>query len=247
MIAFGTYRLKGEECFEAVKNAITVGYRMIDTAILYKNHKEIAKAIKGIKRHELFIISKIDNKTQESQEIEEATKTILMELEIDQLDLLLLHSPHKNLFIDSWKKLINIRNNGLTKFIGVSNFRIDELESIKYLEKPYCNQIEVNPYNQRKELVKYCQDNGIIIQAYAPLARMQKTLLTPHQMLQWSISKGFIPIVTSKNIEHMIENLNETKLKLDLHLHLHLDLHSNLMDNLDEEYYTIPHYKDKKN
>jgi methylglyoxal/glyoxal reductase len=251
-IGFGTYKIKSKEI---IKKAIKIGYRTIDTADLYNNHQEIRDAIKesGYNRNEFFIVSKIKNKDQVNGTVKEAIYKILDIFEY--IDLLLLHAPMSS-FIDSWKILENEYKNNKIKKIGVSNFRIDELRLLlKTCKiKPYLNQIEISPFNTRYELTKFCKDNDIIVQAYSSLTRgfklkkdiknieiiKQKYKLSTCQiLLKWAYDSGYYIIPMSTNYDHMKENFIIDKLNS-------LDQESmHLLNSLNENYYTIPHFKDK--
>ena len=226
-LAFGTYRLQENICYISVLQALRIGYRIIDTADLYKNHKYIGLAIKdsGIRRNEIFIITKIHNRNQKENNVYDACNRLLEELNMDYIDLILLHTPIKNKIIESWQSLILAKQNRITRYIGVSNFNIENLSIIleKYLEMPYVNQIECNIYNQRTELIQYCQTHDIIVQAHSCLAnctRMNGTelieLCQQYQfsfshiniMLWWCIKAGLAIIVNSTNNQHLIENFS---------------------------------------
>lgn len=251
-IGFGTYGIQNKEI---IKLALQVGYRTIDTAVLYKNHSLIAEAINELKinREEIFIISKIHNKDQKNGTIIESYNEIIKHFG-GYVDLLLLHAPVKNKFIESWKVLEDLYLNKKVRYIGVSNFRINELIDLlaKCRVKPYINQIEISPYNTRKELGLFCTNKGIRLQAYSSLIKgsdkMNNQILVTiaekykislaQLLLKWSLQKGNCIIPMSKNENHMRENLQVCKIK---------DLDDNdieKMDRMDEKYYTIKHYKD---
>lgn len=237
-IGLGTYRLKGEKCYHAVLNALKIGYRTIDTAELYSNHDQIARAIKdsGIERDKIFLISKIHNNDQVSFRVKEGFDKILKELETDYLDLILLHAPTPQ-YTHSWKILQELKGKNYVRYIGVSNFRIGELKNLD--TTPYLNQIEVNPFNIRKELTTYCKENNIIVQSYAPLTKAKKIdIINPSLMLNWSLSNGYYTIPCSSNIDHLKENFNTPNIK-------RLSCDDILfLNSFDEKLYTIPHYKD---
>lgn len=228
-IGFGTYRIKDKDI---IKSALQIGYRTLDTAILYKNHNIISQAIKesNIPRNQLFIISKISSKSQKSNKILDDYQDMIRNF--GYIDLILLHAPVKNKYIESWKILEDLYLEKKVRYIGVSNFRIFELEELKKCRvKPYLNQIEVNPYCTRTKLVKYCQDNGIIIQAYSSLKNKIGDI-SAEKLLKWALYKGYYIIPMSSNREHMKQNLNIKGEDLDI------------LDKLNRDFYTISYYKD---
>ena len=176
-IAFGTYRLEGENCYNSVKNALKVGYRSIDTATLYENHNDVGRAINdamseyGIDRSEICVSSKIHRRDQKSNNVYSMCQQILGELNLEYLDILLLHQPIKTKHEQSWRDLERAVNNNLVKKIGTSNFNIQDLSYILdiSLVKPYINQYEMSIYCQQTELTDFCKKNNILIQAHSCL------------------------------------------------------------------------------
>lgn len=173
---FGVYKITGdEEAARALETALEAGYRLIDTASVYKNEESIGKAIRSsnISREELFITSKVWNTAQRMGDIEGAFNRSLERLKLDYVDLYLIHWPVPGCYAETWKLLENIHQSGRAKSIGVSNFGISHLEHLFEISGiiPAVNQIECHPLWNRKELVKYCQERGIVVQAYAPVAR----------------------------------------------------------------------------
>ncbi len=171
----GTYTLTDKSCFEIISNALNIGYRMIDTAELYGNGQQIAQAIKSVEsnnihRDDIWITSKIHNRDQRKLNIAAGIDKILKDLDTSHIELILLHSAQKN-FKEAWAELIRCQNHFNIAHIGVSNFRIGELEDIiKFTNiKPYLNQIEISPFNQRIQLRSYMAEHNIIAQAYGSL------------------------------------------------------------------------------
>lgn len=256
-IGLGTYKLIGEDCIRIISQAIKCGYRTIDTAVLYKNHKEICEGIKlsKIDRSELYISSKIHDSTQKNGKIIESVEEILAELETDYLDQLLLHSAVKNKYLNAWKQLERLYKEGKVKHIGVSNFHVNELEDLlSHCEiKPYLNQFEISPFCTRKNLVKYCFDNDIKVQAYGSLTVGRKLAdpnlakiaaklnVTPQYiLLKWAMQKGYYIIPKSECYEHLTQNLMPGDKS-------NPDIPSICMDELDElneDYYTINKHRD---
>lgn len=216
-IAYGTYRLNGNECYNQVLNAIKIGYRIIDTASLYKNHKYVGDAINKsielniIKREDIFIISKIHNKDQRTNNVYNACKIINEELNLKP-DLILLHTCVKNKTIESWKQLEHAIQDNLTTYIGVSNFDIDNLQVIlnNCIIKPYLNQIEISIFYQRCELVNFCINNNIIVQGHSVFTNKSKTsdiYNIYNLMLLWCKKINISVVIGSTNYNHIYNNL----------------------------------------
>ena len=172
----GTYTVQGENCSNIILSALENGYRLIDTAELYQNHSDIAIGIKAathaniVKREDIWLTSKIHNRDQRKLNIGPAIQKILTDLDTDYLDLIILHSAQKK-YLEAYTELIRCASQFNVKHIGVSNFRVDELEKIidKTGITPYLNQIEISPFNQRIALRSYMTEKNIITQAYASL------------------------------------------------------------------------------
>lgn len=225
-IAYGTYRLRGQKCYDVVKFAIQNGYRTIDTAELYKNHEYVGKAIRDcisegvVKRNDLTIISKIHNEHQRNGTIKESCQQIINELNIGYVDIILLHTPHKKYYIDSYDQLNEFYKNNkqFVKHIGVSNFDIEHLNKLS--SKPYMNQIELSMFNQRKNLVKYCNDQNIIVQAHSCLTNKKKcnnqklidysvqNKIPVHEiMIRWCLNKKICVVIGSQNYDNILKNI----------------------------------------
>ncbi len=240
-IGFGTYRVKDEQ---HIMNALENGYEFIDTACLYNNEKLVKNAVDKFKiknpdKH-IFISTKISKKSILEGKIEENFYERLNIFE--NIDLLLLHIPSKNCRKD-WEELSNLYNKhrDKIKYIGVSNYDIEHLEQIKGLEIPYCNQIELNIFYNRKELINYCNIHSIPIVSHTTLARAEKfnnetlnlisnkyNVSNAKIMLTWALQQNYIVIPKTTNIDHLIEN-NKHDLILD-----ETDIH--LLNSLNENY-----------
>ena len=202
MIGLGTYLAKSENCYQAVKEAIRIGYRHIDTASYYENEEEIGKAIKdaikefGIKREDLFIVTKLPSCCNMPSLVVPALKQSLCLMNLSYVDLYLVHSPISKvslydgkptlesktdkegniLFNDMkvskvWVEMEKCSKLGLTKCIGVSNFNSEQIKEIvaNCEIKPVTNQVEVHPYLQQHKLRNFCESFGIYLTAYRPL------------------------------------------------------------------------------
>ena len=231
-IGFGTFRLK-EEVEDVVINAIEVGYKMIDTASSYLNEEYVGNAIKKTKvdRKDLFITGKLWNDSREFEKIVEACKETLKKLNVDYLDLYLVHWPAspilypnwKEINANVWKALEYLYEEGLVKSIGVSNFKKSQLEELMKVAKikPMVNQIEFHIGFMQEETLKYCQENDILIEAWSPCGggkllkkeiikeMAEKYNVSPAKLcLRWCVEHGVIPITKSTNIDRMKDNFN---------------------------------------
>ncbi|MFE4427220.1 aldo/keto reductase [Peribacillus butanolivorans] len=175
-LGFGVFKVKnGSETVESVKKAIEVGYRSIDTAAVYENEEGVGQAIResGISREELFITSKVWNTDQGYETTLQAFDDSLKRLGLEYLDLYLIHWPGKDKYLETWKALEKLYNEGKVKSIGVSNFHVHHLE--KLLEnseiKPVVNQIELHPLLTQVEIRDYCEKHDIKVEAWSPLGR----------------------------------------------------------------------------
>lgn len=231
-IGFGTFRLK-EEVEDVVINAIEVGYKMIDTASSYLNEEYVGNAIKkaNVDRKDLFITGKLWNDSREFEKIVEACKETLKKLNVDYLDLYLVHWPAspvlypnwKEINANVWKALEYLYEEGLVKSIGVSNFKKSQLEELMKVAKikPMVNQIEFHIGFMQEETLKYCQENDILVEAWSPCGggkllkkeiikeMAEKYNVSPAKLcLRWCVEHGVIPITKSTNIDRMKDNFN---------------------------------------
>lgn len=261
-IGIGTFKLIDQNCYNLVLDAIRIGYRLIDTATLYGNHKEVGKAIKdsGINRSNLCICSKIHKSFIKSGKIQEGFESILSELDIDYIDILLLHEPYRSKDIkkynevnaNNWRKMEEIYSTGRSKKIGISNYNILDVQNILMMckIKPYINQIELSPFCQRKELTTYLRTNDIKIEAYRSLINGQKNddnklktlsekyeISIPKLLLLWARSNDYIIIPKPDDIEQLKENFSVKYLDIS-------KLDQSDFDQLDQGLFTIKHHGD---
>ncbi|ALD66556.1 aldo/keto reductase [Spiroplasma cantharicola] len=223
-IGLGTYELVDEqETLASIKAALKAGYKHIDTASIYNNHKIIAQAIKesGVERKTLFITSKVWNSHSKYEQAKQAIDEILKELEIDYIDLLLIHWPTEDR-LECWKALEEALDQGKVKSIGVSNFQVHHLKEL--LEncrvKPVINQIELHPALQNLEVVKFCQANDILVESWGTMIRGKcfevdelKLLAKKYNKseaqicLRWALQLGYIIIPKSSKPVRVIDNI----------------------------------------
>jgi 2,5-diketo-D-gluconate reductase B len=173
-VGLGTWQLTGNACTSAVKLALGMGYRHIDTAQIYDNESEVGKGIaeSGIRRGEIFLTTKIWVDNLEPELLKESFAASLKKLRTDYVDLLLIHWPSRTVPLkDSLKAMASLVKEGKVRHIGVSNFNIRLMEEATSLEKIFTNQIEYHPYLAQDRLVSYAQHKDLMLTAYSPLAR----------------------------------------------------------------------------
>lgn len=226
LLGLGVYKLPDDVQAEAaITSAISAGYRMIDTASVYKNEESVGRDIArcGVPRKDLFITSKIWNTAQRLGDVQGAFSRSLDRLKLSYVDLYLIHWPVPGCYLSTWKELEKILESGRALSIGVSNFDIRHLEELRKISGiiPAVNQIECHPLCYPSELIEYCKAFGIQVQAYAPLARGAyfdndvmcvlgtKYARTPAQIgLRWAVQKGISVIPKSSNPERIRSNGN---------------------------------------
>ena len=224
VLGLGLYKLTDEAAtVTAISAAANAGYRLFDTASAYKNEELVGKAIArlSVPRSELFITTKVWNNAQRLGDIEGAFSRSLERLRLDYVDLYLIHWPVPGCYAATWHALEGFLADGRAKAIGVSNFDIRHLEELRKVSGivPAVNQIENHPLWYQRELIEYCQDRGIQVQAYAPLARGAyldndvmcvlgtKYARTPAQIgLRWAVQKGLCVIPKSSDPERIRAN-----------------------------------------
>lgn len=171
----GTYKAKGGEVKKAVTRALQNGYRLVDTAAMYANEDEIGAAIResNVPREEIFVTSKVWNADQGYEQTKKAFRMSLNQLQFEYLDLYLVHWPVAGKYLDTWKALEELYDEGLIKAIGVSNFTPEHIEHLKdnCNITPAVNQVEFHPWLVQPELQTYCTKNNIKVQAWGPLMR----------------------------------------------------------------------------
>ncbi|MFC3748146.1 aldo/keto reductase [Paenibacillus sp. GCM10012306] len=222
-LGLGVFKTEdGDEVVHAVKSALEIGYRSIDTAAVYKNEEGVGRGIResGVAREELFITTKLWNSDQGYESALQAFEDSRRKLGLEVIDLYLVHWPVTGKYRESWKALVHLQKEGLVKSIGVSNFQIHHLKDI--IEDtgvvPAVNQVEFHPLLTQRELLKYSREQGIQLEAWSPLMRGNLDLpliqelatkygKTPAQIvLRWDIQQGVITIPKSVHANRIQEN-----------------------------------------
>ena len=248
LLGLGVYKTEDSEAETAINAAVKAGYRLIDTASVYKNEESVGKAIAkcGIPRKDLFITSKVWNTAQRLGDIDGAFYRSLERLKLDYVDLYLIHWPVPGCYLGTWQALEKILDSVRALSIGVSNFQIHHLEELKKVSGiiPAVNQIECHPLCYPRELIEYCESEGIQVQAYAPLARgayfdndvmcvlATKYARTPAQIgLRWAIQKGISVIPKSVHPDRIASNGNIFDFTIE-------DEDMAIIDTLDEDFHS---------
>lgn len=232
-IGFGVWKIPFNQTAKVVTDAIKNHYRLIDTAKQYGNEEQVGQGIKdsGIERKQLFLTTKIFNGDQgDFDKLRNAFNEQLKKLGTDHVDLLLLHWPVFNKYIESWRALEAIYNDGQARAIGVCNFDVDHLQKLMDHANimPMVNQIEFNPRIHQPDTVAFCQDNHIQLEAWSPLGNGQLLSSpviskiakehgkTPAQVIiRWELQQGFIVIPKSIHEERIRENRDVYDFELD--------------------------------
>ncbi|KAK9464306.1 NADP-dependent oxidoreductase domain-containing protein [Lipomyces arxii] len=229
VLGFGVYMAYGEEVINAVYHALKTGYRHIDSATLYENEREVGVAIKkwihdtGAKREDVFFTTKVWDTDQGYNNTKKAINWSLRECDLGYIDLYLIHSPYpgRQLRKETWQAMEEAVQEGKIRSIGVSNYGIKHLKEMESYAKikPSVNQLEVHPFLTRKELVEYCKERDIVVEAFCPITRglkfndtrvqslVAKHKRTPAQiMLRWSLQRGMVPLPKSSTPKRIEEN-----------------------------------------
>jgi diketogulonate reductase-like aldo/keto reductase len=214
---------RGEETRNAVREALRLGYRHIDTARVYGNEHDVGAALResGIPRAEVFVTTKLWNDDQGYDSTLRAFDASLKRLGFEYVDLYLLHWPVPRKRLESWRALEQLLADGRVRAIGVSNFMVHHLEELLAHAKvaPAVNQIEVSPFLQQREVRAFCQKRGVVVEAYSPLTkgkRLRHPMVTdvaersrrsPAQvLLRWGLQHGLVVLPKSTHAERIAEN-----------------------------------------
>jgi 2,5-diketo-D-gluconate reductase A len=233
-LGFGVFQIKPPETAEAVRTALEIGYRHIDTAQMYGNEKEVGQGLRdaGIDRDEVFVTSKLNNNRQTRDDILRSFDQSLADLGFDALDLFLIHWPLPDVsdYVARWKVMEEIYASGRARAVGVSNFSPTHLRNVLAASelKPAVNQIEVSPFLVQDEWRAFDADHEIVTEAWSPIARgkvmddpvigaiAEKLGRTPAQVtLRWHIQRGDVVFPKSVNRSRIEENFALFDFELD--------------------------------
>ncbi|MDX8365984.1 aldo/keto reductase [Cytobacillus sp. IB215665] len=223
-LGLGVYKAEdGKQVIDAVKSAIRAGYRSIDTAAIYKNEEGVGQAIKQteVPREQLFITSKVWNSDQGFESTLRAFEDSLARLNLDYLDLYLIHWPVEGKYKETWRALEQLYKDGKVRSIGVSNFHVHHLQDLltEAEIKPMVNQVEFHPKLLQEELRNFCREHQIQFEAWSPLMHgklLDNELLTEiankhnktaaQVILRWDLQSGVVTIPKSIKEHRIIEN-----------------------------------------
>jgi 2,5-diketo-D-gluconate reductase A len=226
-VGFGVFQVPPEETQRAVEQALEIGYRHIDTAAAYNNEAGVGAAVRacGIPRDELFVTTKLRNGEHGHESALTAYDDTLRRLGLDYADLYLLHwpNPAADLYVDSWRALERIYQQGRVRAIGVSNFLAEHLDRLGKEGEivPAVNQLELHPTYQQRELTELCRERSIAVEAYSPLGQggdldhpVLAAIAGEHQVspaqvvLRWHLQLGHIVIPKSVNPDRIRANFD---------------------------------------
>lgn len=176
VIGFGTYNLYGESCEQAVRDALEMGYRHLDTAEFYDNHRAVGRGIAAasVPRDEIFLTTKVWKTNLEANRVKDVARTALQELDTEYIDLLLVHWPNEAVPIEETIGAMNeLQRDGVVRHVGVSNFSIDQLQAAMAASQTpiVTNQVQYDPTVDRRDLLEFAIESGVLVTAYSPLGK----------------------------------------------------------------------------
>jgi len=227
-IGFGTYPLKDDEAVSGIVSAIEAGYRLLDTAVNYGNEQEVGEAVSasGLPREELLVASKIPGRDHGYDDAIASVRGSLERLRLDYIDLHLVHWPNPSVgrYAEAWRALVDLREQGLVRSIGVSNFTAAHLDRViaETGVTPAVNQIELHPYFPQVDMRAVNAERGIQTESWSPLGKRQAPFTEPavadaaaahdvspgQVILRWQVQLGSIPIPKSATPERQRANLD---------------------------------------
>jgi 2,5-diketo-D-gluconate reductase A len=225
ILGFGVFQVSApKECEASVSDALQTGYRLIDTAASYMNEKAVGNALRssGVDRQELFVTTKLWVEDAGYEKTLKAFDTSLAKLQLDYLDLYLIHQPYGDVF-GSWRAMEELYREGRVRAIGISNFHPDRVMDliVQSEVKPAVNQIETHPFCQQIETQRFLQENDVQIESWGPFAEGKNNLFSNELLaaigrkygksiaqvvLRWLIQRGVVAIPKSVRVERMVEN-----------------------------------------
>jgi 2,5-diketo-D-gluconate reductase A len=227
LLGFGVFQMNDpEECERSVYDAVRIGFRLIDTAAAYGNEEAVGRAIKraGVPRDELFVTTKLWIADAGEGRTREAFERSLQRLQLDYLDLYLIHQPYGDVY-GAWRDMEKLNRDGRVRAIGVCNFQPDRLMDLMVHNAviPAVNQIETHPFNQQIDTQRFLQDNGVQIESWGPFAEgrhgmfqneVLRSIAEKHQktvaqiILRWLTQRGVVAIPKSVHKERIAENFD---------------------------------------
>ncbi|NLZ94638.1 MAG: aldo/keto reductase [Bacteroidales bacterium] len=227
-LGLGVFRMEDEkEAYNSIRKAIDLGYRHIDTAMVYENEEPVGRAIResGVDRSDLFVTTKLWNDDIAHDNAQNAFEESLKKLGLDYVDLYLVHWPIKDKYVSIWGEMEKIYQSGKARAVGVSNYQENHLQEVIDLKSlvPAVNQIELHPYLSQKPLVEFCAQHNIKIESWSPLCANKNNLLQEQSLnrigdkylktaaqvvLRWNIERGLIVIPKSSNPKRQAENID---------------------------------------
>lgn len=234
-LGLGTWFIDDDKVADAVKEAVNLGYRLIDTAQAYGNERGVGEGIRtcGLKREEIFVTSKVAAEHKTYEEAKAGIEETLNKMGLDYLDMMIIHSPqpwvdvnqsddrYKEGNQEAWRALEDAYKEGKLKAIGVSNFQIEDIESLMETAKikPMVNQILCHISNTPAQLIDYCQKNDIVVEAYSPIAHGEilnqpeikaiaekYNVSVPQLCIRYTLQLGTVSLPKTGNPEHMKTN-----------------------------------------
>jgi diketogulonate reductase-like aldo/keto reductase len=245
VLGLGTWQLT-DDTAGSVAEALRLGYRMIDTSGDYGTQSGIGDAIRrsGLHREQIYLVTKVE----EDEDAYDATRRNLAELGLEYADLMLIHRPPPTgVGRELWEGLLRARDDGLARDIGVSNYSADQIEQLSAAtgETPVVNQIEWSRFGWSAEMLEFCRDRGIVIQAYSPLTRTQRLdddrlaelaaeydRTSAQLLIRWNLQHGVVPLPKANRRDHLVENLDVFDFELD-------DDHVAELQGLNERYSSL--------
>ncbi|MDO5147052.1 MAG: aldo/keto reductase [Eubacteriales bacterium] len=233
-IGLGTFPMRGIGLIKAVIAAEKVGISMFDTSRAYHNERELGLALKlgRLKRKDVFVITKISNRQQETGDVRGALLSSLKRMNLSYVDLYLMHWPYPPYYLKTWKAMEDLQREGLARSIGVCNCHEHHLNALLDIAEivPAVNEVEIHPLLSQEPLAQFCNTNNINMMAYSPLARMAPELVendiiknlaikygktSVQIILRWDLQHGYIVIPKASKKKHMLENLSILNFELE--------------------------------
>ncbi len=244
VLGFGVFQIARKDTERVVRSALDIGYRLVDTAALYGNEQEVGRAIRhsGVPREDVFVTTKL--RPLRFLGVEKAFYASLKRLNLDYVDLYLIHRPFWRKR-EVWNVFETLYSKGLVKAIGVSNYRVKDIEAITKAASitPTVNQVEFHPFLYRKEILEYCASKNIVVEAHSPLTHGKRigdprirTVAEHYQkspaqiLIRWALQHGTVVIPKSIHEKRLRENADVFDFEINLQ-----DMR--ILDELDEDYH----------